>query len=173
MFPKIIKFSLPLILILLSTGFVFGQSDRFSPKEELPEVLKESLAKRRIKQDEEDFQDLVKRSEEAVKLSEELNKSYEDNKKLSGEDNKKLEKLEKLVKKIRQDLGAEEEKETINNEEKPGTLSNTLTNIKEKSTSLLTELKKTGRFAISVTAVESSNAVFRLVKFLRFKQIKN
>lgn len=175
MFLKITKFIIPLTLILLSVGFVFGQENRNEPKEDLPEGFKENLAKRRIKQDEEDFQELVKRSEEAVKISDELNKSYEDNKKLSAEDTRKLEKLEKVVKKIRQDLGAEDDKEanntTDNNaEDKPSTLSTMLSSIKEKSSSLLAELKKTGRFAISVAAVESSNAIFRLVKFLRFNK---
>ena len=171
MFSKIYKFLLLTSFFLFSAAFVFGQLDdkNSQQKYELPESLKENLAKRRIKQEEEDFQELIKKSEEAVQLSEELSKSFETNKKLSVEDSKKLEKLEKVVKKIRRDLGAEEE-ETEKIEEKPSTLPHTLGNIKEKATNLLAELKKSGRFAISVVAVETSNTIFRLVKFLRFNK---
>lgn len=169
MLRKFFKFLVPTIFILISVVFVFGQEDKNNNKEDLPDGIKENLAKRRIKQDEADFQELVKRSEEAVQISEELNKSFENNQKLSSDDSKKLEKLEKVVKKIRNELGAEDD-DKDNNDDKPTTLSLTLKNIKEKTTDLLAELKKTGRFAISVAAVESSNAIFRLVKILRFNK---
>jgi len=166
----ILKLILMAMIFTVASGLAAAQESRANqPKFDVPEGLKENLAKRRIKQEEEDFQELLNRSEEAVKLSEELVKSFEENKKLSTEDTKKLEKLEKVVKKIRRDLGAEDEKsEQV--DENPATLPSTLTALNDKATDLLTELKKTGRFAISVVAVESSNAIFRLVKFLRFNK---
>lgn len=168
---KFVKSLFVILLILLSFSFVFGQTPRPPVTEDLPVGIKENLAKQRIKQNEKDFQELISRSEEVVKLSEELQKSYENNKQLSNDDSKKLEKLEKMMKKIRQDLGAAEDKESIKDD--PVTLSHTLSSIKEKAENLVAELKKTGRFAISVGAVESSNIIFRLVKLLRVNKLRS
>lgn len=170
MFLKFPKLFFIFTLILLSVSISSAQNERNSqPKLDLPDSMRENLAKRRIKDEEEEYQELIKRGEEAVKLSEELTKSFEENNKLSIEDQKKLEKLEKVVKRIRRDLGAEDDDDE-NKNNKPSTLLNTLNIIKEKSNSLLSELKKTSRHSISVVAVESSNAVFRLVRFLRFNK---
>lgn len=170
MFSKFPKLIFIFLLVLASVSLTSAQTERNpQPKLDLPDAMKENLAKRRIKDEEEEYQELIKRGEEAVKISEELSKSFEKNQKLSSEDQKKLEKLEKVVKKIRRDLGAEDDKE--DEENKPSSLMNTLTTIKEKSSNLLSELKKTSRYSISVVAVESSNAVFKLVRFLRLNKI--
>lgn len=170
MLSKFSKLILFVLIGLVGVGLTSAQTERNpQPKLDLPDAMKENLAKRRIKDEEEDYQKLIKSGEEAVKISEEITKSYEENKRLSSEDQKKLEKLEKVVKKIRRDLGAEDDDEK-EQEIKPSTLQNTLTTIKEKTSNLLSELKKTSRYSISVIAVESSNAVFRLVRFLRFNK---
>jgi membrane-associated HD superfamily phosphohydrolase len=157
-------------LILLGVSVASAQFERNpQPKVDLPDAMKENLAKRRIKDEKEEYEELIKRGEEAVKISEELSKSYEENKKLSGEDQKKLEKLEKVVKRIRRDLGAEDDDKN-EQADKPSSMLNTLDTIKEKTSNLLTELKKASRYSISVVAVESSNTVFRLIKFLRFNK---
>ncbi len=67
---------------------------------DLPDPIKETLAKQRIKNEEKEYQELLKRGEDAAKLSAELNKSLESTQNLTTEDIKKLERLEKLVKKI-------------------------------------------------------------------------
>ena len=169
MLSKFSKLIFIFSLVLAGVSLASAQTERNpQPKLDLPESMKENLAKRRIKDEEEEYQKLIKSSEEAVKISEELSKSYEENNKFSNEDQKKLEKLEKVVKKIRRDLGAEDDKEDEVN--KPSTLINTLYTIKEKTSKLLIELKKTSRYSISVIAVESSNIVFKLVRFLRFSK---
>lgn len=164
MLSRLSKFLFILLIGLFGVGLVFAQDTR-----DYPEALKENLAKRRIKEEEKEYNELIKRGEEAAKLSEELSKSYEENKKLSAEDQKKLEKLEKVVKRIRRDLGAEDDDEN-EKEAKPSTMFKTLTTIKEKTYNLLAELKKASRYSISVVAVESSNTIFRLIRFLRFNK---
>lgn len=170
MYVKFLKSLFVTSLLLASYSFISAQTAGSPLVEDLPIGIKENLAKQRIKQEEKDFQELITRSEEVVKLCEELHESFELNKQLSNEDSKKLEKLEKMMKKIRQDLGAAEDKDTA--KDTPSTLSSTLASIKEKSEDLVSELKKTGRFAISVGAVESSNMIFRLVKFMRVNKLK-
>lgn len=168
---KFFKIFILVLLTLFSIILVSAQSEQDKndsiKKMDLPEGLQETLAKRKLKAEEKEFQELIKSGEDAVKLSEELSKSFAENQKLSAEDKKKLEKLEKIVKKIRQELGAEEDKEIV---ETPTTISNAFDNIKDKSANLLEELKKRTKFSISVVAVESSNTIWRLVKFLRLNK---
>lgn len=139
-------------------------------EDDFPEGFRESLAKRRIKAEQEEFQELIDRGEEAVKISDEVYKSFEAKKNLTAEDSKKIERLEKVVKKIRQDLGAEDDGNDDDKIAKPSSLQNTLTNIKETTTGLLSELKKTTRHSISVIAIQSSNSLLKLVRFAKFNK---
>lgn len=157
------------LMILLGASASLSQgtdSPGNSKKDDFPESISERLTQRRIQQEEKDYADLVKRGEEAAQLSEELSTSFEKNKQLSNADLQKIAKLEKLIKKIRQELAVEDDDETP----EPESIVSTLNSIKDKSTALVAELKKATRLSISVVAVQSSNALLKLVKFLRFKQ---
>jgi hypothetical protein len=144
-------------------------SDPRAPRrqEDLPKGLKETMHKSRIEQEKKEYAEMLKRGEEAARLSEELSKSFEQSQTLSAEDAKKLARLEKLVKKIRDDLGGEDDEEN-NFGNKPSSLTNALKSVQENATSLLTALKKTTRLTISAVAIESSNTVLKLVRFIRF-----
>jgi seryl-tRNA synthetase len=137
------------------------------PQEDLPKGIKENLLKRKLDQEKKEFDEMLKRGEEAAKLSEEINTSFEKNNALNSEDQKKLERLEKLVKKIRDGLGGEDDKEE-NVKERPADLVNALKSVHENAVTLLSALKKTTRLTISAAAIESSNAVLKLLRFIRF-----
>lgn len=143
-----------------------GRDPRTGKPEELPKILKENLQKGRIEEEKKEYNEMIKRGEEAARLSEELSKSFEQNQTLSAEDQKKLLRLEKLVKKIRDDLGGEDDKEAESN--RPSSLMNALQSVQENASSLLSALKKTTRLTISAVAIESSNTVLKLVRFIRF-----
>ena len=148
-----------------------GKTNEGIDKKDLPEGIKETLVKYRIKEAEKQYQELVERGEEAAKLGEELNKSLETNQKLSDEDFKKLDRMEKLVKKIRSDLGAQNDDTGEDSSgEKPLDPKSAAKNIRENSATLAAEIKKIGRYTISVGAVENSNALLRLIQFLRFNK---
>lgn len=141
-------------------------------KEDYPDSIKETFAKQRIKSEEKEFNELIGRSEEAAKISSQIWDSYDANKKLTLDDGKKLDRLEKLIKKIRDDLGSENDND---NKEKPAesaSLSYTeaLKNISEMSSTLFDDLKKSGRFSISVSSIENSNKLLKLVRYVRANQ---
>lgn len=167
-----------LLCFVVSKAAVFAQVDASnrSPvsqkEEEFPEGFREGIAKRRIKAEEKEYQDLLQRGEEAVKISDELAKNYETHKGLTAQDTKKIEQLEKVVKKIRQDLGAKDEgtDEADEKDDTPSSLEKVIDNIKETTTDLLSALKKTSRHSISVVAIQSSNSLLRLVRFARFNK---
>ena len=176
-----IKFSLvsfSILCVMLFAVSAFSQIDASTPsgrpqaKEELPKNIKETLAKQRIEQEKKDYQELLSRSEEAVKLSEELEKSFVDSNKITSEDQKKLDRLEKLVKKIRSELGADDDEEAEIAEkekvEKPSTLVSAFKTLQSNATQLFSEIKKSTRYSVSVVAIQTSNALLKLVKFIRF-----
>ena len=160
--------------MLLTTAASFGVSAQsnnpFEPrKEDVPQNIKENLAKQRIQRDKEDYQELLKRGEEAVKLSEELDKSFAAGNSLSSEDRKKLDRLEKLVRKIRSDLGGDDDEQTsVKEEDSPFSIENAFKVLHENTVKLLDELKKSTRYTVSAVAIKSSNMLLKIVKFMRF-----
>jgi hypothetical protein len=155
----------------------FGQIDASTPggrprKEELPKNIQETLAKQRIEREKKDYQELLDRSQEAVKLSDELEKSFSNTNQLSSEDQKKLDRLEKLVKKIRGELGGDDDSDSENidkdKNEKPSTMVNAFKTLQKNAAQLFDELKKSTRYSVSVIAIQTSNVLLKLVKFIRF-----
>ncbi|HEY0426558.1 MAG TPA: hypothetical protein VGC76_02010 [Pyrinomonadaceae bacterium] len=175
MFFKFLQFIFLLTLVTLASVCVNAQVDASSPngrprqEEDLPKSIKENLAKGRIEQEIKEHEELLKRGDEALELCDELEKSFVANNKLSSEDYKKLDRLEKLVRKIRSDLGGDDD--DANAEEKnPSTVENAFKILQENTVQLVDELKKSTRYSISVLAIESSNVLLKVVRFLRFKK---
>jgi len=134
-------------------------------------IFDKMIADRCVKQQRREYDELLQNGEEAMKLSAELDTAYDKNPNFASEDQKKLDRLEKLFKKIRGSLGAEDDDgELAPDEEKPSTVKAALNNLSERAAGLLGELKKTSRYSISVIAVQSSNALLRLVRFVRFNK---
>jgi len=163
---KFSHFIFTLFFLILGAGFANAQT---SMKDELPKGVKETLARGRIEREKKDFEELLERGNEAVKLSSELEKSFAQTNQLSADDRKKLDRLEKLVKKIRQGIGGEDDDaKMVEAADRPSTVLNALETIKSNALKLVDELQKTSRYSISVVAVESSNLLLKVVRFLRF-----
>jgi len=169
-----IFFQLFFLILLLAAmvGAVNAQSDATTrggipQKEDLPTGIQESLAKQRIEREKKDFAELLKRGDEAVKLSDELEKSFAQNNQLSSADLKKLDRLEKVVKKIRSELGGDDDDKNVELDAKPLSVLSALKTLQNNTVKLVDELKKTTRYSISVVAVESSNLLLKVVRFLR------
>lgn len=136
------------------------------------EVLKEMLAKQRSAKDKKDHEEMVGRAEKALELSEALGKSIEKSAHLAPADQKKLIELEKLALKIRNDLGGsddDESFETASNKTDSLSLKENFLILRDSTVKMADEIKKTTRYSISVVAIESSNAVIRIARFLRLR----
>ena len=125
----------------------------------------EMRAKRRIKLEEKQYQENLERAREADKLSIELRNSYEQKKVLTREDTQKLERLEKLTKKIRSEAGGSDEDTSLDNP--PNELQLTLSKLAQVTNSLRKVVEKTPRQVISATVIEQANLVLQLVKVAR------
>lgn len=160
------------LIILFASFFAQAQIDAETssgrPRNEpLPQSIKETMAKQRIEEDKKDYADLIEMGGEAVELSKQIEKSYTKNKKLTSQDKSKLKDLEKLLKKMRRDLGGEGTSDEELLEEKYS-LSISINALRSGTEKLFDEIKQTSRHTISAVAIGSSNTVLAVVKFLRF-----
>ncbi len=180
MFIRVSTICFSILFAFLFATATFGQIDASTPngksaeqKEDLPKNIKETLAKQRIERDKKDFAELLDRCQEAIKLSDELEKSFITSNRISNDDMKKLARLEKLVKKIRSELGGEDDSEQSNNDsvsnpENPTTVISALKTLQSKTSQLFDEIKKSTRYSVSVIAIQTANVLLKLVKFIRF-----
>jgi hypothetical protein len=174
---------LPYIVLTLSIVVFFGAGtasaqwnddpfpERDPQRREEAKRIKDMLAKQQAIADKKDHEELLKRADEALKLSNDLEQSFETNSTLTLDDKKKLESLEKIALKIRNELGGDDdeasEKELT---EKASSLGDTFRYLQSTTVQLVDELKKTTRFSISAVAIQTSNTLIRLTRFLRLRR---
>ena len=182
------RFPLLFALVLLLCSAALAQPDpsvlpgsRDNDRDAPPKSLRDQMEKMRIAKEKKDFEEMLERGEQALRLSEQLEKKLELTNRITGEDAAKLESLEKLVKKIRSELGGrdsdsatdsnEEEGDVENAEEPKGStpLVDAFRSLKLHTVRLVSELKKTTRFSISTAAIRTSNTVLKLTGFLRVR----
>jgi hypothetical protein len=180
--PRAFKILLAAPLLMILWHSASAQQDPNSNPSKIPsprvndlcektgdQLMDELRIKACIKQQQKEYRDLLDNGEEAVKLTTELEKAIDKTDALAADDQKKLDRLEKLFKKIRNSLGGEEDEPSVD-EEKPLTLKSAVQKLSETSVRLLDELKKSTRYSISVVAIQSSNVIIRLVKYIRFSK---
>ena len=146
-------------------------------KEDLPMGLKEMLAKQKAERDKKDHEELLERGDEALKLAKQLENSFAEHRGLSQQDKARLESLEKIVGKIRKELGGADDGDSTDassldttDDPRPSTVEEAFKYLGSTTVKLVDELKKTTRFSISAVAIQSSNTVLKLVRFLRVKK---
>jgi hypothetical protein len=136
------------------------------------------MARMRAERDKKEHQEMLDRGDEALKLANELEAAFAKNKNLSSEDKDRLESLESVVEKIRKELGGDDDDDIdpeltyqkAPNEERPSTMEEAFKFLHSTTVKLVDELKKTTRFSISAVAIQTSNSVLKIVKFLRLRK---
>src|SRR5687767_13069356 len=185
MLLRFIKLSVLVLLLLCGVEAAYSQADMLPDastrsgrrsRADKPMGLDEMLAKQRAARDKKDHEQMLARGEQALKLATQLEASFAQNHDLSREDRARLESLEETVRKIREELGGDDDDSadvepagTVE-ESKPSTIEEAFKYLQSTTVKLVDELKKTTRFSISAIAIQSSNSVLKLVKFLRLRQ---
>lgn len=141
-----------------------GDEQRLSPMEE------EMRAKRQIEAAEKAHKDNVDRARHLVSLTESLVNTYKSKKQLSREDLKKLERAEKLVKKIRDEAGGSEQESDP--EEHPKDLPAALARLLELSDSLKQRVEKTPKRVVSAAIIDEANVLLELIRVVRMMQTR-
>ena len=125
----------------------------------------EMRAKRAIKIAEKDHEDNLKRAREIAQIGKELHETLKDKSIVDRDSLKKVERLEKLTKKIRSEAGGDDEDVTI--EDKPSDLCGTVTKIAEASESLSKNVQDTPRQVVSASVIGKANVLLELLKMVR------
>jgi hypothetical protein len=127
-------------------------------KDEPPRGIQESLSKMRIDKEKKDFNEMLKRGDDAAKLASNLKESS-----VAGQQDQ-LASIAKLVKKIRDELGAEgpdDDPDAL-----PTNQVDAIKLLKERTSDLTEELKKCTRFTVSAAAIDRTNEILRIIKYL-------
>ena len=141
-----------------------GEDQKLSPMED------EMRAKREIEAADKAHKENVNRARNLVSLSESLVTAYKANKQLSREDLKKLERVEKLVKKIRDDAGGSDQE--ADTEEHPKDLPAALARLLELSDSLKQRVEKTPKRVVSAAIIDEANVLLELIRVVRTMQTR-
>lgn len=181
MFSRIFKISAIFAFVLIAGQAAFAQVDA-SNSPMMPEPIERRgmeplsyeamLEKQKMKRRKKQHEEMLERGETLLKLSEDLQVSFEKHHKLNSADHAKLKELEKNLVKIRKELGGDDvdDEPDPKDANKPISLGTALKTLREKTVSLVDELKKTTRFSISAVAIQSSNSLLKMVRFLRLKK---
>jgi len=141
-------------------GTIRGQDN--SPLTTFEEELR---AKRAIKIAEKEHEENLARAKEIAQIGKELNDSLKDKAVLDHDSVKKVERLEKLTKKIRGEAGGEDEEVEIPN--RPSDLPATVKQIADASESLSKNVQDTPRQVVSASVICKANVLLELIKMVR------
>lgn len=189
MFPRIIQ--ILIFVLFLTAASVFGQNGdgttplfpRGNERDERPKSIREQLKKLQIEKDKKDHAAMLVRGDEALKISEELEVKANSNARLDAKDKEKLESLEKILKKIRSELGGDDDDDAESTPQavsakpnvaeatpntRPKDVVDGIKSLRSATVKLVDELQKTTRFTISAAAIQTTNAVLRITRVLRF-----
>lgn len=134
-----------------------------------PRSIKEMLAKRRSEQEIKDHEEMLERGSEAVQISNQLEISFQKNKQITRAERQHLDDLERIVNKIRKELGGVDD-ETESEVTALSNIADALKSVQTNAGKLLDELKKTTRFTVSAAAIQTTNALLRTIRFLRVRR---
>ena len=124
----------------------------------------EIRAKRELKMAEKEHQENLNRAKEIADIGKQL-KNFKDNSTLDRDCVKKIERLEKLTKKVRSEAGGEDEEITIT--PGPTDLPAAIKQIAEAGESLSKEVQNTPRRVVSTSVISNANVLLELIRLAR------
>ncbi|HKG58161.1 MAG TPA: hypothetical protein VKB05_00155 [Pyrinomonadaceae bacterium] len=124
----------------------------------------EIRAKREIKIAEKEHQQNLDRAKEISDIGKQL-KDFKDNSTLDRDCVKKIERLEKLTKKVRSEAGGDDEEITISPH--PTDLASAIKQISEASETLSKDVQNTPRRVVSASVINNANVLLELIRLAR------
>ena len=169
-----ISFSQPVHAQVVEVPRPLRPGERADPE---AKTLQEMVAKQQISRRKKEHDEMLKQGEEALRLSQELETTFEQTESFSDQDRQKLQELEKIVSKIREELGGDDDDDNKSDVSADGNENSARSSIgaafkflRTSTIKLVDELKKSTRFSISVAAIRASNSVVKFARFLRLKK---
>jgi hypothetical protein len=108
---------------------------------------------------------MVERADETAKIGVEILDSFNKSKSLSRDDLKKLDRMEKLARKIRSNAGASDDEGGP--EDPPVQVGDVIKRLAEVSDTLKKNVQKTSRLVISAAVIKNSNELIGLIRRIK------
>jgi hypothetical protein len=125
----------------------------------------EILRRAEIRHSEDVHKEMVERADETSQIGGEILASYRRREALGKDDLKKLERMEKLARKIRGGAGGSDDDAPLENP--PAKLETAITRLAELSETLKKSVQKTSRLVISASVINNSNELIELIRHIR------
>jgi hypothetical protein len=142
-------------------------ADKSNPDDRAPLTTfeEEMRAKRLIKMAEKEHEANLKRAREISQLGQDLKGCLTSKVNFDRESTKKLDRLEKLTKKIRGEAGGEDDDVQVL--EAPSDIQSAVSLVADNADLLSKEVQKTPRQVVSAAVIDRANVLLELVKILR------
>ena len=140
-------------------------SGKQSDETPLSTFEEEIRAKQAIKLAEKEHEENLDRAREIGEIGKGLRVDLKSNATVDREFLKKVERLEKLTKKVRGDAGGEDEEVNIAN--RPSDVSSAITQVADLSEKFSKDVQNTPRQVVSFSVINSANVLLELIKILR------
>ena len=125
----------------------------------------EIRAKRAIKLAEKEHEQNLERARELSQIAKTLQAALKDKTAIDRDSSKKLERLEKLTKKIRSEAGGEDEEVKI--VDRPTDITSAINQIAASAETLAKDVQNTPRQVVSASVIGNANVLLELLKLLR------
>ena len=142
-------------------------SDKRNPDDSSPLTTfeEEMRAKRLIKMAEKEHEENLKRAREISQLGQDLKECVKSKSNLDRENAKKIDRLEKLTKKIRGEAGGEDDDVQIL--DAPPDLPTAISLIADNADLLSKDVQKTPRQVVSASVIDRANVLLELLRVVR------
>jgi hypothetical protein len=120
-----------------------------------------------LKAEKKAYEENLARAKEAQQLACDLKESYESKEGFTAEDQKKLERLEKLTRRIRNEAGGSDSDD--DRKDLPSTLKSAVSALADMAEGLCKEVKKTPRRIVSLSIIGQANKLIGVIQFVREK----
>lgn len=125
----------------------------------------DALTRLALKKEKKEYDEHVARAKEARDLAAELEKTYETAHVFNAADYKKLERLEKLTRRIRNEVGGSQT--DPDPKELPKTTDEAVNLLADMTKEMSEEVEKTPRRVVSASIIDQANKLIALIQFLR------
>jgi len=182
---RVVHVVLLLITLLILTTTGYSQSAQSpSPPPSDPPIIKdlskdtskddprfgspeaEMRSKLEIKEEKRKYDEHVARAKEVLQLATQISQSFEAHKALSSDDGKRLERLEKLTKRIRNDAGGENDTNE-NTNEVPSDLDGRIKKVASVAEELQKLVENTPRNVVSAAVIDQANKLICIIQHVR------
>src|SRR5260370_14833955 len=124
----------------------------------------EMRARLALKAEKKQYEENLDRAREAAQIASELRDAYQAKESFRAEDHKKLERMEKLTRRIRNEAGGSDSADKV---EVPPLMKAAVKRVAEVADELRKEVEKTPRHVISAAVIDQPTKLLGLIKHLR------